>query len=122
MNLRAVALGLALLASVAAAQSLAPAARAEIDTLLTRLQSSGCQFNRNGTWYGASDARTHLLKKLEYLERRNLVRSTEQFIELAASTSSASGKAYLVRCPGASALESRAWLGTELERLRSAAK
>lgn len=92
--------------------------RAEIDALLARLQASGCEFNRNGKWYDGADAQAHLLRKLEYIEDRTTVRSTEQFIDLAASTSSRSGKPYLVRCAGGAPVESRAWLREQLELLR----
>ena len=108
---------LALCCSVVAA---APSpARPEIDALLARLQASGCSFSRNGTWYGAADARTHLLRKLEYLEDRDLVRTSEQFIERAGTGSSISGKPYLVRCGSAAPVESRLWLANELKALRS---
>lgn len=94
-------------------------ARPEIDALLARLQASGCSFNRNGSWYDAADARTHLLRKLEYLEDRDLVQTTEQFIARAGTGSSMSGKAYLVRCGGAAPVESRVYLTNELKALRS---
>lgn len=103
------------------AAPLAPPVRAEVDALLSALEKSGCEFNRNGSWYAAKEARTHLLRKLEYLEGRNAVQSTEQFIDLAASTSSSSGKPYLVRCGKAAPVESRAWLGAQLVALRGPA-
>jgi hypothetical protein len=96
-------------------------ARPEIDALLLRLQSSGCSFNRNGSWYEARDARAHLVKKLEYLEDRNLVQTTEQFIDRAATGSSLSGKPYLVRCGSAQPVESRTWLTQQLKALRASA-
>lgn len=108
-----------LLASALSAAPLAPAVRAEIDNLLSALEKSGCEFNRNGTWYASKDARTHLLRKLEYLEGKDAVRSTEQFIELAASTSSSSGKPYLVRCGKTVPVESRTWLSAQLAALRA---
>ena len=70
------------------AASLSPVAKAEIDGLLSRLEASSCTFNRNGTWYPASEAKSHLLRKLKYLEDRGAVETAEQFIELAASSSS----------------------------------
>lgn len=96
--------------------------RAEIEALLQRLQSSGCEFERNGSRHTAAEAREHLLSKLSYLERRNAVQSTEQFIELGASRSSSSGKPYRVLCAGVPAVESGAWLRAELQRLRAAAR
>ncbi|MEH0167037.1 DUF5329 domain-containing protein [Paucibacter sp. JuS9] len=107
--------------SATRAEPVAPAVRAEIDALLGRLQSSGCQFNRNGSWYDAAEARSHLLRKLAYLEGKNLVRNSEQFIEQAASKSSSSGKPYLVRCAQVAAVESGPWLSNELKSIRSAA-
>jgi len=107
-----------LFASALSAAPLAPAVRAEIGALLSALEKSGCEFNRNGSWYASKDARTHLQRKFEYLEGKNAVQSTEQFIELAASTSSSSGKPYLVRCGKAAPVESKAWLTAQLAGLR----
>lgn len=99
-----------------------PAARAEINALLTKLQTSACEFNRNGSWYGADKARSHLETKLNYLEDHNAVQTAEQFIDLGASGSSMSGKPYLVRCGAAAPVESRVWLTNELKALRVAGK
>jgi hypothetical protein len=99
-----------------------PPVRAEIDALLYRLQASGCQFQRNGDWYGAADARTHLLRKLEYIERRRTLQSTEQFIDLIGSSSSASGEAYRVKCGTAAPVTSRQWLTRELSAVRTLPK
>jgi hypothetical protein len=109
--------GLALVC-VANAGPLSPTARVEIDALLTRLQTSGCQFNRNGSWYSGPEARTHLQRKLEYLENKGLVETTEQFIERGASQSSMTGRAYLVKCGTGQPVESRVWLATQLQAIR----
>ena len=106
-------------AAVGAAAPLSPAARAEIDALLSRLDASSCTFNRNGTWYPATEAKSHLLRKLKYLEDRGAVRSTEQFIELAGASSSTTGKPYLVKCGSGAAVESGAWLQSQLRIIRS---
>lgn len=108
-----------LAAATASAVPLPPTARAEVDALLTRLQSSGCEFNRNGSWYSGADAKAHLLKKLAYLEGKALVQTAEQFIERGASASSASGKPYLVRCAGKAPVESAQWLKAELQAVRA---
>jgi hypothetical protein len=105
---------------VSAAAPTAAPVRAEIDSLLNKLQASGCQFNRNGTWYSGAEAKDHLLRKLEYIERKSTVASTEQFIELAATKSSSSGKVYEVKC-GALAVESQKWLTQELGSIRNTA-
>jgi len=108
-------------ASLAFANPTAAPVRAEIDALMSKLQSSGCQFNRNGSWYTGAEAKDHLLKKLSYFEDHGDVKSTEQFIELAATKSSMSGKAYQVKCGAEPAVESQRWLSTQLTALRAAA-
>jgi hypothetical protein len=95
--------------------------RAEVEALLAGLQASGCRFNRNGSWYSGGEAKAHLLRKLEAIEVKTTIASAEQFIELAASRSSASGKAYQVKCGGAAAVDSRQWLMRQLMSLRNAA-
>jgi hypothetical protein len=93
--------------------------RAEIDTLLSRLQVSGCQFNRNGSWFSGAEAKDHLLSKLDYIEGRSTIQSTEQFIELAASKSSFSGKPYQVKCGSEAPINSQSWLTRQLAAIRS---
>ena len=95
--------------------------RAEIEALLTKLQASGCQFNRNGSWYDGAKAKAHLLQKLDYLEKHGTLKNAEQFIEAGASGSSASGKAYQVKCGDGVPVSSRQWLTKELSAIRSAA-
>jgi hypothetical protein len=108
-----------ILVAAGAAAPLPPAARAEIDTLMSRLEASACEFNRNGTWHTAAAAKSHLMGKLKYLEDRGTVQSTEQFIELAASGSSLSGQPYLVRCGNDAAVRSATWLRSQLQDIRS---
>ena len=93
------------------------AVRTEIDGLLTRLETSGCEFQRNGSWYSGKEARAHLQRKLDYLIDKNMVQTAEQFIEKGASSSS-SGKEYLVRCGRAEPQPAGQWLSQELKALR----
>ena len=93
--------------------------RTEIAHLLQYLQSSGCQFQRNGSWYPSARAASHLNQKYEYLLKRGLLTNTESFIELGASASSASGKPYSVKCGNAAASPSAVWLRDELQRFRT---
>ena len=109
----------AMFASAGMAASLAPPARAEVDALLARLEASACEFNRNGSWHSAAEAKPHLLRKLAYLEDRGAVQTAEQFIDLAASNSSMTGEPYLVRCAGGAPVQSRVWLSAQLKALRS---
>jgi hypothetical protein len=110
--------GVVVAASFAASPS--PVARAEIEGLLGRLEVSGCEFQRNGTWYSATEAKAHLLVKLSYLEDRGMVASAEQFIERAATQSSMTGRSYLVRCASAAPVPSSVWLSAQLQLMRSA--
>ncbi|HEY1140298.1 MAG TPA: DUF5329 domain-containing protein [Lysobacter sp.] len=118
---RSVLLGalLGLLATSASAEP-PPQAQREIAQLIDALGSSGCEFQRSGKWYPAGEAKTHLQRKYDYLRRRDLVASAEQFIERAGTQSSMSGKAYAVRCPGQGTMPSAQWLGARLSGLRHA--
>ena len=100
------------------AASLPPAARGEIESLLSRLGVSNCQFKRNGSWHTASEAQAHLSRKLDYLENKGAVASAEQFIERASTQSSITGKPYQVQCGNHAPVPSSQWLHTELQALR----
>ena len=117
-------LRIALLLSLFAAVSIAlawaapsAATRAEIVGLLDALSVSGCRFQRNGSWYDATEARAHLQRKYDYLLKKSQVDTTEQFIERAASRSSMSGCAYRVKC-GGTEQDASAWFELQLIRLR----
>ena len=110
---------LAISAGFAFASPTSPPVRAEIEALLARLESSGCQFHRNGSWHSPAEARSHLLRKLEYIEDRGTVQSAEQFIEIAASKSSWSGKPYSVQCGAEAAVDSQQWLRRQLAIFRA---
>ena len=116
--LLALLFGLSLpLTQVAQAATSAPS-QSEINSLLQALQTSGCQFNRNGSWYTAAEARDHMSRKVEYIENHGGFKSTETFIELVATKSSMSGQAYQVRCGQAPAMPSAQWMAQTLKNLR----
>ena len=94
--------------------------RAEINALMGRLESAGCQFYRNGDWHNGAEAKSHLLRKLDSIEGQTTVTKTEQFIELAASRSSTSGQPYQVKCGASAPVPSATWLGSQLQNLRAA--
>ena len=110
-----VLLGLPLLAQAAPSEK----AKAEITGLMDNLANSGCQFQRNGDWHDATQARAHLQRKDDYLLKKDMVDTSEQFIERAASKSSLSGRAYRVRCADKE-LDAATWFGEQLRRLRQA--
>ncbi|WP_312519011.1 DUF5329 domain-containing protein [Massilia sp.] len=109
-----------LLSSTLAHAAPTPAAQAEIAHLVGYLKASGCSFHRNGSWYEAGKAAQHLDRKYEYLVKRDLVATSEDFIARAASESSISGKPYQVRCGNQAPVASAAWLKTELAKYRTA--
>jgi hypothetical protein len=98
----------------------APAAVIEINYLLQHIETSGCKFYRNGSWYDGPHARAHLKRKYDYLVARNLIGGVEDFIDRAASQSSLSGQPYKVRCDDGAVLESSQWFRDALERYRTA--
>lgn len=89
----------------------------EIRGLLEFVENSDCTFIRNGTEYAGPRARAHLEQKLNYLESKNRVKSAEDFIDLAATKSSMSGRAYEVRCSQGTQ-PAGIWLHRELQRQR----
>ncbi len=94
----------------------------EITHLMNYLETSGCRFNRNGIWYSAADAVSHINKKYQYLLDKKIVSSAEVFIEQAASESSMSGTAYLVQCSDSQPEPSAIWFANELKKYREKAK
>jgi hypothetical protein len=92
----------------------------EVNYLLGYIAGSGCEFYRNGNWYDARQAQAHLRDKYRYLAGRNLVDTTEHFIERAASESSVSGDPYRIRCGARAAVNSQQWLREKLAELRAA--
>lgn len=91
----------------------------EVNFLLGYVEGSGCEFYRNGSWHDSKAAQAHLRDKYKYLVARNLINSTEEFIERAATESSFSGQAYQARCNGGATVTSNQWLRGELVRFRT---
>jgi len=89
----------------------------EIRELLEFVEQSDCIFIRNGAEYSGARARAHLERKLDYLKSKNRVKSAEDFIDLAATKSSLSGRAYEVRCSDGRK-PAAIWLHRELQRQR----
>lgn len=111
-------LGLLVLPVLGMAQ-LTPAARKEIDLLLSAVGTSGCEFMRGGTAHSAAAAQQHLQQKYEYLASRDGLNSTEDFIAKAATRSSMTGEAYGIRCAGSTPLASEAWMKARLRAMRA---
>jgi hypothetical protein len=95
-----------------------PIAQVEINYLLSTVAMSECEFYRNGSWYDAKFAAAHLRSKFQYLLAKDLVHSSEDFIEKAATVSSLSGRPYAIRCKGGEAVPTGQWLLILLARYR----
>jgi hypothetical protein len=95
------------------------AAVTEINYLLDFIDRSGCKFYRNGSWYDAHRAQSHLHGKYNYLLARNRINSAEDFIEQAATRSSMSGEEYQIQCEAGPVVPSNRWLRTALSDYRS---
>ncbi|MGB7740801.1 MAG: DUF5329 domain-containing protein [Steroidobacteraceae bacterium] len=90
----------------------------EINYLLGFVESSGCEFYRNGSWHDSKAAQHHLRYKYDWLVRHGQITTTEDFIEMAATSSSSSGKPYKIRCDGSPVVSANAWLRSVLARYR----
>jgi len=116
--LGASALALGLLPMQLARAETPVSVKLEVNFLLGFIEGSECAFYRNGTWHDSKAAQAHIRDKYKYLAAGNLIHSTEEFIDKAASQSSLTGQAYQVKCNGGAAMESKQWLRSELARMR----
>lgn len=96
-------------------------AQSEINYLLRLVETSGCEFYRNGSWFDASKAEAHLREKYQFLVRADRIHSAEEFIEQAATKSSLSGEPYQVRCGGGEPMTTNQWLHAALAAFRNSA-
>ena len=88
------------------------AEQAKIDRLLDEVRTSPATFVRNGVDYDGKRAAAHLARKLFFAGSR--VQTARDFVLGVASSSSESGKPYLIRFAGQPARPLHDWL---LERL-----
>jgi hypothetical protein len=91
----------------------------EINFLISHVNNSECIFNRNGIDYKGSEAVTHIIRKYDYY--KNKIKTTEDFIELAATKSEISGRHYTVKCKNSEIQELGKWLLKALSTLRKKA-
>ena len=84
-----------LLLTTAIALALDRQTKAEIDELISYVETSGVRFIRNGTEHSGAEGAQHLRDKLA--RAGNRVKTTEDFITGVASTSYITGKPYLVK-------------------------
>ena len=89
---------------------------AEIDYLLAFIEGSDCTFIRNGKSHENKEAGAHIRRKYGHIKNR--VKTTEDFIQYAATKSSMSGQPYQVICNGEK-MATADWLTRELDRFRN---
>ncbi len=89
----------------------------EINALIAAVESSGCQFIRNGQAYTAAAAAEHL--RLKYRKGKAYASSAEGFIDNLASQSSFSKKPYFLVLPAGETIPSGVWLHQQLKQLRA---
>ena len=92
----------------------------EVDYLLSYVETSGCAFYRNGSWYDGSQAKAHLRTKYDYLVAHHSIASADEFIDKGASSSSFSGKPYKIKCGTSAEVASGLWFHEALRRFRAA--
>jgi len=105
-----------LLLTAAIALALDPQTKAEIDELISFVQTSGVRFIRNGKEYSAAEGAQHLRDKLARAGDR--VKTTDDFIAGIASKSYISGKPYLVKFADGHTQPTGDWLRAHLAGVR----
>ena len=93
-----------------------PGADAEIQYLLNRVATSGCDFVRNGSVHSPEEAADHL--RLKYERGSRYAGTAEQFIDRLARQSSWTGKPYTINCGGKTELAGT-WLHEALTAYRA---
>ena len=105
-----------LLLTTAIGLALDPQAKAEIDELITYVQTSGVRFIRSGKEYSGTEGADHLRRKLAAAGDR--VKTTDDFINGIATKSYLNGKPYLVKFPDGHTQPTGEWLKAHLAETR----
>jgi hypothetical protein len=88
----------------------------EVRLLIDAIAASHCDFNRNGRQHTAEEAAAHL--ELKYSRAGKHIDSADEFITQLASSSSFTGKPYLMNCEGGT-LPAGDWMIEALEQIRA---
>jgi hypothetical protein len=88
----------------------------EVRLLIDAIAASRCNFNRNGRQHTADEAAAHL--ELKYARAGRHVDSADEFITQLASSSSFTGRPYLMSCEG-DTLPAEDWMIDALEQIRA---
>ncbi len=79
-----------------------------IEMLITAVEESECQFIRNGKTYTPAESVAHVSRKYKHF--KDDIDSVDKFIELSATKSLMSGKAYQIKCGETAAQSSASWM------------
>ncbi len=85
----------------------------DINYLLTTMETSSCNFIRNGSTHTPKEAVKHLKRKWHYYADE--IKTAQDFIKKAATGSSMSGKPYFIQCKNQARLPSSQWLLKQLQ-------
>jgi hypothetical protein len=88
----------------------------EVRLLIDAIAASRCDFNRNGREHTAEEAAAHL--ELKYARAGKHIDSADEFITQLASSSSFTGRPYLMSCKG-DTLPAEDWMIDALEQIRA---
>ena len=88
----------------------------EVRLLIDAIAASHCDFNRNGRQHTAAEAAAHL--ELKYARAGRHIDSADEFITQLASSSSFTGRPYLMSCEG-DILPAEDWMIDALEQIRA---
>ena len=88
----------------------------EVRLLIDAIAASHCDFNRNGRQHTAEEAAAHL--ELKYARAGKHIDSADEFITQLASSSSFTGKPYLMSCED-DTLPAGEWMIDALEQIRA---
>jgi hypothetical protein len=88
----------------------------EVRLLIDAIGTSHCDFNRNGRQHTAEEAAAHL--ELKYARAGEHIDSADEFITQLASSSSFTGRLYLMSCEGGT-LPAEDWMIDALEQIRA---
>ena len=88
----------------------------EVRLLIDAIAASHCDFNRNGRQHTAAEAAAHL--ELKYARAGRHIDSADEFITQLASSSSFTGRPYLMSCKG-DTLPAEDWMIDALEQIRA---
>ena len=88
----------------------------EVRLLIDAIAASHCDFNRNGRQHTAAEAAAHL--ELKYARAGRRIDSADEFITQLASSSSFTGRPYLMSCEG-DTLPAEDWMIDALAQIRA---